>query len=172
MNIGPGDKTPSVVNALIEIPKGSRNKYELDKTTGLVSLDRVLYSSVMFPGDYGMIPDTLWDDGDPMDILVLVRYPTFPGCCIAARPVGLLNMEDTGDKDDKVLAVPVKDPFYNEVQDLSDLPQALLDEIAHFFSTYTQLQPNKKVNVLGWQNAEAARQAVERGIKLYQEKSK
>ena len=107
-----GPRPPDHVTAVVEIPRGSRNKYELDKVTGLLRLDRVLYSAVHYPGDYGFIPRTLHEDGDPLDILVMINEPTFPGCHIDCRPLGVLRMLDRGEPDDKVLAVPVNDPYY------------------------------------------------------------
>lgn len=163
-NLNPGPNPPKVVYAFIEIPKGSRNKYELDKDTGYVKLDRVLYSPVMFPGDYGVIPNTLYDDGDPLDILVITRFATFPGCLIESRPVGLLKMQDTGDQDDKIIAVPLEDPYFNKVKDLKDLPSALLEEIAHFFKIYKELQPKKWVKIQGWKNKQFAYQAINKSI--------
>lgn len=163
----PGPKPPEIIYSLIEIPKGSRNKYELDKESGLMMLDRVLYSSVIYPGDYGIIPKTHWDDGDPLDVLVLVRFPTFPGCLIKSRPVALLKMIDTGDKDDKILAVPIDDPYFDNIQDLKDLPESLLNEIAHFFKVYKELQPKKWIEIKKWYPREEAYKAIIRSIELY-----
>ena len=132
-DIPPGSNPPELVTAVIEIPRGSRNKYELDKDTGMMKLDRVLYSAVHYPGDYGFIPRTLFEDGDPLDILVRINEPTFPGCLIEVRPIGVLRMLDKGEPDDKILAVPAADPFHNEYFDIADLPQHYLAEIEHFF---------------------------------------
>ncbi len=166
-NLTPGPNPPKEVYALIEIPKGSRNKYELDKETGLFILDRVLYSPVFYPGDYGIIPQTLYFDGDPLDILVLVRYPTFPGCLITSRPVAFLEMIDTGDKDDKILAVPTEDPYFENVKDLKDIPTSLLEEIAHFFKVYKELQPKKWVKIKKWHPKIKAERAILEAIKAY-----
>ena len=124
-----GRQPPEEVTAVIEIPFGTRNKYELDKHTGVIRLDRVLYSSMHYPGDYGFIPRTLYRDGDPMDVLVLVKEQTFPGCVIDVRPIGLLRMLDREEEDDKLLAVPLHDPSYREYFDIADIPQHLLQEI-------------------------------------------
>ena len=127
-----GSDIPDVVTAVIEVPKGSRNKYEYDKEREAFMLDRVLYSPVVYPADYGFIPKSTYDDGDPMDILVLMEQPTFPGCLIEARPIGIMGMIDGGDKDYKILAVPEDDPRFSDVQDISDVPSHLLKEIEHF----------------------------------------
>jgi len=142
----------STVVAFIEIPRGSRNKYEFDEATGQIRLDRVLYSSVHYPTDYGFIPDTLAEDGDHLDILVLMQEPTFPGCIIEARPIGGLDMADEKGSDFKVLAVPVGDPRYQHVTDLSHLGDHWLREIETFFATYKLLEP-KQTEVLGWHDA-------------------
>ncbi|MEA2707137.1 MAG: inorganic pyrophosphatase, partial [Gemmatimonadaceae bacterium] len=126
-----GIHPPELVTALIEIPSGSRNKYELDKQSGLIRLDRVLYSSMHYPGDYGFIPRTLHEDGDPLDILVRINEPTFPGCQIDCRPLGVLKMLDRGEPDDKIIAVPSNDPYYHEYFDIADLSQHYLREVEH-----------------------------------------
>ena len=143
---------PSTLVAFIEIPRGSRNKYEFDEATGQIRLDRVLFSSVHYPTDYGFIPDTLAEDGDHLDILVLMQEPTFPGCVIEARPIGGLDMADEKGSDFKVLAVPVGDPRYQHVTDLSHLGDHWLREIETFFATYKLLEP-KQTEVLGWHDA-------------------
>lgn len=165
----PGSEFPEVINTVIEIPKGSRNKYEYDKDIEAFALDRILYSSVVYPADYGFIPQTIYDDGDPMDIMVLMEQPTFPGCVIASRPIGIMGMIDGGDKDYKILAVPVNDPRYKDVNDISDIPSHILDEISEFFKTYKNLE-EKKVEVLNWENVEIAKKEVIRSIELYKEK--
>src|SRR6185437_1356119 len=161
-----GKDVPEEVLAVIEIPSRSRNKYELDKETGLFRLDRLLYSAVHYPGDYGFIPQTLAEDGDPCDILVLTTEPTFSGCLIDARPIGLLRMLDRGEPDSKVLAVPAEDPFQNEFTQVTDLPSHTLREIAHFFEIYKDLE-GKRVHVEGWSNASAAMDEVQRGVERY-----
>ncbi|MGH7670846.1 MAG: inorganic diphosphatase, partial [Gemmatimonadaceae bacterium] len=149
-----------------EIPQGSRNKYELDKTTGLIKLDRVLYSAVHYPAEYGFIPRTLHDDGDPMDVLVLLKEETFPGCIIDARPIGVLHMLDRGEPDDKILAVPTHDPYSQEYFDIADLPQHLLREVAQFFVSYKELE-GKKVEIVGWGKSEEAMRLIMRSIEHY-----
>src|SRR4051794_8524627 len=149
MMISPGTDIPSVVNMIVEIPKGKRNKFELDKETGLIKMDRYLYSSAVYPGDYGFIPQTLAEDGDPLDVLVMVNEPTFSGCLIEARVVGLFRMRDKGHNDYKVLGVPNKDPLFAEMRALADVPRHFLREVEHFFSTYKQLE-GATVEALGW----------------------
>jgi inorganic pyrophosphatase len=165
----PGPNVPEVLYAVIEISKGSRNKYEYDKDMESFMLDRVLYSSVTYPADYGFIPQTLYDDGDPMDILVLMDQPTFPGCIIESRPIGIMGMIDGGDKDFKILAVPVEDPKYENIKDIGDVPSHLLDEIAEFFKTYKNLE-GKEVEILTWENAEVAKKEALRSIDMYNKK--
>jgi inorganic pyrophosphatase len=137
------------ISVYIEIPRGSRNKYEYDHHAGALKLDRFLFSSVVYPTDYGFIPETLSLDGDPLDVLVLVSEPTFPGCTIDVRPIGLFKMADDKGIDDKVLCVPISDPGWNTHQSLDDVPQQLQDEIQHFFSIYKNLE-HKDVRVDGW----------------------
>lgn len=165
----PGSEFPEVINAVIEIPKGSRNKYEYDKDMEAFALDRVLYSSVVYPADYGFIPQTIYDDGDPMDIMVLMEQPTFPGCVIASRPIGIMGMIDGGDKDYKILAVPVDDPKFKDINNISDVPSHVLEEIKEFFKTYKNLE-GKEVEVLGWDDAEVAKKEATRSVDLYKEK--
>ncbi len=143
------------VTVMIEIPKGSRNKYEYDKEKKVLRFDRMLFSAVHYPSDYGFIPDTLAQDGDPLDALVLVWEPTFPGCLIEARPVGLFKMWDEKGPDEKILCVPVSDPLWNYIESLADVPPHLLKEIAHFFAIYKDLE-EKKTGVEGWEDCEAA----------------
>ena len=143
----------TTILAFIEIPRGSRNKYEYDEATKAFRLDRVLYSSVHYPTDYGFIPDTLAPDGDHLDVLVLVQEPTFPGCLIEARPLGGLDMKDEKGSDFKVLAVPVGDPRFAHVDSLDDLGEHWLREIETFFATYKLLEP-KQTEVLGWHSVE------------------
>src|SRR5437764_3727151 len=149
MMISPGTDIPSVVNMIVEIPKGCRSKFELDKETGLIKLDRYLYSSSVYPGDYGFIPQTLAEDGDPLDVLVMVNEPTFSGCLIEARVVGMFKMRDKGHDDFKVLGVPNEDPLFAEMKALSDVPGHFLREVEYFFSTYKHLE-GVTVEPLGW----------------------
>jgi inorganic pyrophosphatase len=160
----PAQPKPGLLNVLIEIPAGSKNKYEFDKDMNAFALDRVLYASVVYPFDYGFIPNTLADDGDPLDGLVIMDQPTFPGCVIAARPVGMMEMIDGGDRDEKILCVPDKDPRYAHVKSLKDIPQHRLDEIAEFFQTYKNLE-KKTVEILGWKDVDAVMPLVEKFIK-------
>ena len=145
----PAQPKPGLINVLIEIPGGSKNKYEFDKDLGAFALDRVLYASVKYPYDYGFIPNTLADDGDPLDGMVIMDEPTFPGCVIAARPIGMLEMIDGGDRDEKILCVPDKDPRYVDVKSLDDIASHRLEEIAEFFRTYKNLE-KKVTEILGW----------------------
>ena len=147
--------TEEALDVVIEIPKGSRNKYEYDHDKNAIKLDRFLFSSVVYPTDYGFIPDTLGQDEDPLDVMVTVSEPTFPGCVITVKPIALFRMEDDKGIDDKVLAVPLTDPGWNKLERLDDLSQQFQDEIAHFFSIYKDLE-QKKVRVDGWYSREDA----------------
>ena len=153
MMIPPGTGEPSVANMIVEIPKGRRTKFEVDKATGLIKMDRYLYSSSVYPGDYGFIPQTLAEDGDPSDILVMVNEPTFSGCLIEARVVGIFKMRDKGHNDVKLLAVPNKDPLFGAIKALHDVPAHFLREVEHFFSTYKALE-GVTVEPLGWASQE------------------
>lgn len=155
-----------IVEALIEIPAGSQNKYEFDKEKGVLRLDRVLYSPVHYPTDYGYIPDTLEEDGDPIDILVMVTNPTVPGCIIDARVVGVLSMADDKGIDNKLLGVPVKDPRFDHFKDLDDVPPHVLREIEHFFKTYKDLE-GKSTMIKGWLGAAEAAEILDRAIAAY-----
>ncbi|MDX6153029.1 MULTISPECIES: inorganic diphosphatase [Marinococcus] len=154
------------VEVLIEIPTGSQNKYEFDKDKGVFKLDRVLFSPMFYPAEYGYIDDTLALDGDPLDVLVLVTNPTFPGCVIDARVIGYLNMIDDGDEDQKLLAVPTEDPRFEGVTTLDDVPQHKLDEISHFFQTYKELE-KKTTKIGGWENEAEAAKLVQESIDRY-----
>ena len=155
MMVPPGTDIPSVVNMIVEIPKGKRNKFELDKETGLIKLDRYLYSSSVYPGDYGFVPQTLAEDGDPLDILAMVNEPTFSGCLIESRVVGMFRMKDKGVNDFKVLAVPNADPLFQHIRKLEDVPPHFLREVEHFFATYKHLE-GIVTESLGWISAEEA----------------
>lgn len=145
---------------MIEIPRGQRNKYEWDEDLGGIVLDRFLFSSVSYPTDYGFIRDTRGADGDPLDAMVLLSEPTFPGCLIRARPVAMLAMVDEGEADDKIVCVPLKDPNWSKVESLEDIPRQLQEEIRHFFSIYKQPE-GKKVEVFGWESKERALEVLE-----------
>jgi inorganic pyrophosphatase len=151
-------------DVIIEIPKGSRNKYEVDHETGRVYLDRVLFTTFVYPTDYGFFENTLGLDGDPVDALVLLEYPVFPGVGVSVRPVGVLNMSDEAGSDAKVICVPAKDPRWAHIQDISDVPEQTKNEIDHFFKRYKDLEPGKFVNVEGWGNAAEAEQIVVDGF--------
>ena len=161
-----GEHPPERITAVIEIPRGSRNKYELDKATGLMKLDRVLYSAVHYPGDYGFIPRTLHEDNDPLDVLVLVKEQTFSGCMIDVRPLGVLQMRDRGEPDDKILAVPLHDPYYEEFFDIADIPRHVLKEVEYFFSTYKDLE-GKRVQITGWEKSDVAMRVINESIERY-----
>lgn len=156
------------VLAFIEIPRGSRNKYEYDEESGTFHLDRVLYSSVHYPTDYGFVPDTLADDGDHLDICVLMTEPSFPGCTIMARPLGGLEMQDEKGEDFKVLAVPVNDPRFNHYRKLEQVGKHWLREIETFFATYKLLE-NKETNIVGWHGLDRALEEIERSRQMYRE---
>lgn len=147
------------LQVLIEIPKGSRNKYEFDKESKLIKFDRMLFSSVHYPSDYGFIPETLAQDGDPLDALVLVWEPTFPGCLIEAKPIGVFKMWDEKGPDEKILCVPISDPNWNHLDKLGDVPPHFLREIEHFFAIYKELE-KKKTGVEGWEDREKAIQII------------
>jgi len=164
-----GPNPPETVYAVVECLKGERNKYEYDKDIPTVVLDRVLHSNVHYPGDYGFIPRSYYDDGDPFDVLVLVEDQTFPGCVIEARPVALMRMDDDGEKDDKVIAVPNEDPRYDHIEDLVHIPEQTRQEIREFFETYKNLERGKQTETLGWEGREAALDAVEHARDLYEE---
>jgi inorganic pyrophosphatase len=148
-----------LIEVVVEIPRGSRNKYEMDKTRGVMVLDRVLYSSVHYPTDYGFVIDTLAEDGDALDALVVVDEPTFPGCHVIARPIGVLDMQDEKGPDQKILAVPVGDPRFASIRDLHDIDQHWLREIENFFQTYKALE-DKWTDVVGWEDAVAAERVI------------
>jgi inorganic pyrophosphatase len=148
------------IDALVEIPKGSRNKYEYDEATARVRLDRVLYSPLHYPADYGFIPETLAEDGDHLDVLIVTHEPTFPGCVVPVRLIGMLDMRDDKGRDQKLLAVPTVDPRFDEVRDLSDIGRHALAEIEHFFHVYKELE-NKETEIFGWSDAHTAHRIVE-----------
>lgn len=168
-DISAGSNLPSEMNVIVEINKGSKNKYEIDKETGMIALDRVMHSAQDYPFDYGFVPQTYWHDGDALDVVLLTTYPLVPGILVKARAVALLNMVDGGDNDNKVIAVPVDDPRFADVQDLSSVNKHTLKEIEHFFSTYKKIQ-NKEVTVSGFGSKADAEAAVAESIALYNEK--
>ena len=155
-----------LVDMVVEIPKGSRNKYEMDEETGRIYLDRMLFTATRYPADYGYIPETHADDDDPLDALALVSEPTFPGCYITIKPVGLFVMQDQGREDLKILGVPVGDPVWRGAEKLADIPQHLLSELEHFFAVYKELE-GKKTAVEGWQDVAEAEAAISRARAAY-----
>lgn len=166
--IGAGKNVPGVVNAIIEIPKGRRSKFEFDKDLGVIRLDRYLHSACHYPGDYGFVPQTLAKDGDPLDVLVMVNEPTFPGCLIEARVIGLFRVIDRGEEDFKLLAVPAKDPIFGEYHDMDDVPRHFLRETEHFFRTYKELEGLTPITE-GWAGREEALKVVTQAIALFNE---
>ncbi len=160
-----GKDAPEEVNVVVEIPRGSSNKYEFDEELGIFRLDRVLYSPLYYPCEYGFIPGTLFEDGDPLDILILSTQPTFTGCVMVARPVGVLKMADDKGQDDKILAVSVHDPRFEQVMKLSDVSPHRLKEIVHFFGVYKDLE-DKAVSIQGWEPVDVAQDLIRRYRKV------
>ncbi len=160
--------TEITFDVLIEIPKGSRNKYEYDFVLNKIRFDRMLFSSMMYPGDYGFIPETLALDGDPLDVLVMGTEPTFPMCVMEVKPIGVFHMADEKGLDEKIICVPISDPIWNQRNDISDINPHRLKEIEHFFEVYKDLE-EKKVDVGGWGNAEEAITIYKQCIKRYDE---
>lgn len=166
-----GDKVPEEINVIIEVPKGSHNKYEIDKETGLIKLDRANYSDAAFPYDYGFVPQTLWDDGDALDVIVLTTYPLDPGILVTVRPVGVMEMIDTGESDFKIIAVPVDDKRWEDVQDIGDVNKHSIKEYQHFLETYKQLKGKPApVEIKAINGKSAAMEAIKRSVELYKEK--
>lgn len=162
----PGPMLPDVIHVIVEIPKGSRNKYEYHKDTGAFKLDRVLYSAVHYPGDYGFIPQTYYDDGDPLDVLVVTNLPTFTGCIVEARPIGMFRMTDREEPDDKILAVLHYDPFFADIASYTDLPAHYLKEVEHFFTVYKDLE-GVRVEPIGWEGVDVAKQRIQYAVDHY-----
>ena len=154
------------INVIVEIPKGSKNKYEIDKETGLIALDRAMHTAQDYPYDYGFVPQTLWDDGDALDVIILTTYPIAPGILVRARPIAIMKMIDSGELDDKVIAVPIDDPRWDDVKDLEDINKHTLKEMEHFFLTYKKIQ-EKSVEISGFEGVEKAKEAISRGIEMY-----
>jgi inorganic pyrophosphatase len=168
-DIPTGSAPPDRVTAVIEIPTNERNKYELDKELGVFRLDRVLFSAVQYPGDYGFLPRTLAEDKDPLDVLVLMTIPVFTGCLVEARPVGLFHLVDRGIPDEKVLAVPVGDPYSEGINDLTDVPPHYLREVEHFFRVYKDLE-GTRTETRGFEGAGAAKGAITKAMDGYRAK--
>ncbi len=165
-DMNPEQITPTDFTAVIEIPKGSKCKYELDKEAGLLKLDRILYTSTHYPANYGFIPRTYADDGDPLDVLVLCSEPIYPMTLIRVYPIGVMRMIDSGKMDDKIIAVPFSDPTYLSVQSMDELPSHIFEEIVHFFSVYKQLE-NKQTAVESLLDREAAERIIEEALEGY-----
>lgn len=171
-DVSRGDNIPNEINVIVEIPKNSPNKYEIDKETGLIALDRANYSSHPYPFDYGFVPQTLWEDGDALDVIILTTFPLAVGVLVRVRPVAVMEMIDGGESDYKIIGVPVDDKRWDDVQDLADLNKHNLKEYQHFFETYKALKKDgaeKTVEVLGYKGKAEAIQAVEKSITLYEE---
>jgi inorganic pyrophosphatase len=156
-----------VIDVVVEIPRGSRNKYEYDHERDVIRLDRRLFSATVYPADYGFIPDTLGEDGDPLDALVLLDDPTFPGCWVSARPVAMLRMEDDAGPDAKIICVPAGDPRWRDARGPDDLPEGLLPEIEHFFEVYKMLEPGKHSTIGGFADAAAAWVEIDAAFKRF-----
>ncbi len=169
-----GENTPEEFNCIIEIPKWSPNKYEIDKETGLIALDRANFNAAPYPFDYGFAPQTLWDDGDALDVIVLSTFPLQVGVLVKVRPVAVMEMIDSGESDYKIIGVPVSDKRWDDVKDLADLNKHNLKEYAHFFETYKMLKSENKeknkVEVHGYKGKEEAISAVKKSIQMYNEK--
>lgn len=162
-----GKNAPDEINVIIEVPMGSSPvKYEMDKESGALYVDRFLHTAMFYPCNYGFIPHTLSDDGDPADVLVVGQLPIIPGSVLTARPIGVLIMEDESGMDEKILAVPVKKihPYYNDIEEYTDLPKVLLDQISHFFERYKDLEPNKWVKIVGWKGTKEAKEVINASI--------
>ena len=160
------DENDFTIDVVVEIPKGSRNKYEYDYKKKMIRYDRMIFSSMHYPSDYGFVPDTLAEDGDALDALVLVSEPTFPGCIIEVRPIGLFRMTDEKGPDAKLLCVPTTDPIWNSLKDLSEVNEHLKNEIEHFFQVYKDLE-KKKVGIEGWDSREQALKIIKESQERY-----
>ncbi len=167
-DLTPGNRAPEIVDCIIEVPRGSRNKYELDKKSGMLRLDRVLYSAVFYPANYGFIPHTYCDDHDPLDILVLGQEPVVPMCIVTARPIGIMQMIDQDEEDDKIIAIHEHDPAFAHFRDISHLPEHTLAELQRFFEDYKALE-NKQVRIERFFGRIDAHNIISRSLKLYDE---
>ena len=167
--IAPGKDVPNDINVVIEIPKGSKVKYEVDKESGAVFVDRIVFTPMAYPAAYGFIPNTLAADGDPIDMLVLIPEAVVPGCVIRSRPIGVLKMEDESGMDEKVICVPHDKihPLYSKIHEVSELPEIIRQEIEHFFTHYKDLEKGKWVKIQGWDNQAKACELIETAIKKY-----
>jgi inorganic pyrophosphatase len=170
--VSKGENIPNEINVIIEIPKNSPNKYEIDKDTGLISLDRANYSSATYPFDYGFVPQTLWEDNDPLDVVVLTTFPLHPGILVKSRPVAVMEMIDDGESDYKIIAVPVDDKRWDDTHDLADLNKHMIKEFVHFFETYKELKKGQKdiVKIPKISGKKEAMEAVLKSVELYNQK--
>ena len=170
--VSKGENIPNEINVIIEIPKNSPNKYEIDKETGLISLDRANYSSAPYPFDYGFVPQTLWEDNDPLDVVVLTTFPLHPGILVKSRPVAVMEMIDDGESDYKIIAVPVDDKRWDDTHDLADLNKHMMKEFVHFFETYKELKKGQKdiVKIPKISGKKEAMDAVLKSVELYNQK--
>ncbi len=166
-HIGIGNKAPEIINVIVEIPRGARNKYEYNEDLDAMTLDRVLHSPFFYPTDYGFVPHTRSEDGDHLDILVLITQPTFPGCVLQARPIGVLDLEDEAGRDWKVIAVADKDPYYKNINSIDEVNIHLKREIKHFFETYKQLEENKVTYVRSWESKEKAYEVIHAALQRF-----
>lgn len=169
--IKPFNEKKQTLNVIIEIQKGSKNKYELDKKTGLIMLDRVMFTGQDYPFDYGFVPNTLWHDGDPLDVVLITTYPLLPGVLVEVRPLGYVDMIDDGESDAKILCVPAKDPRFKDLNDLEDINPHTIEEIKHFFETYKLIQ-NKVVEIPNVHNKEKALEVIKESIDIYNKENK
>ncbi len=167
-----GDQSPKIVNAIVEIAKKTSNKYEYDESLDIIKLDRVLHSPMFYPVDYGFIPETRSKDGDHLDVMIITDSPVFTGCLLEVRPLGVLIMSDENGDDEKILAVPLKNPNYNNIQKISDVSEHFLKELVHFFTEYKRLEDGKDVVVKGWLDRKAAYDIIRESAKVYKEEQK
>ncbi|MEI6810900.1 MAG: inorganic diphosphatase [Candidatus Nomurabacteria bacterium] len=170
-DISHGDNIPNEITVIVEINKGSLNKYELDKETGLIKLDRVSHTSQTFPFDYGFVPQTHWYDGDPLDVIIIATAPLIPGILVDVRPVAVMDMIDSGESDAKIVAVPIGDPRFGNVHDLADVNPHFIKEVTHFYENYKKLQ-NKVVTIPTVRDAKAAKEVILESIELYKKEFK
>ncbi|MEA2020628.1 MAG: inorganic diphosphatase [Patescibacteria group bacterium] len=168
--LSPGPNPPKEIHCLVEISRGGSNKYEYDESIGVFKLDRALYGSVFYPTEYGFIPQTWGKDNDPLDVMVLSTFTTFPGCLLNACPIGLLDLIDSGEKDSKVISVASSDPRFKDTKKLEDLSSHFRKEITNFWQNYAELQAEKNIKIEGWKSIEDAYQAIEAAIKDYKNK--
>lgn len=164
--VPPGPNPPDEVYVVVEIPKGERNKYEIAKEFPGIKLDRIIYSSYVYPLEYGLIPQTYYSDGDPIDAMVFMSQSTYPGVILRAKPVGMMNMVDSGDVDNKIICVCLDDPVYSKINNYREIPEHVLKETENFFETYKKLQ-NKEVKVTGWEGPDKAKQEIKKAIEDY-----